>query len=628
VKPLLLLVDLQEDFLAEPGLEPHRGTIVAGAARLLGGARARGVAIAHIRTTIRRDPDERMRHWKLAERWSCLEGTPGHAAPRPVAEAPAEAVIAKTGFSAKGEAFAAMLRDGGYDIAVVAGVHTHACVRQAVLDLYEAGLEVWVAREAVGSHEPSHAAQTELYLRRRKIPFVSTEEILALFDGTSAEGIGDARGSGEQIGAVVRGAVAPTGSLADRAAILEQAAALVDAQTEHLAQEIVAEIGKPIRFARGEVGRTSALFRAVAARARGQHLDRQHAEALVRRRPLGRIALITPWNNPLAIAAGQLAPAFVYGNSILWKPAPAGFRTAAALHRLMLQVGVPADALQLLPGAAETGLDLIGDSGVDAVCFTGATATGRLVAALCAERHLPLQAELGGNNGVIVTAETDLALAARQIAEAAFGCAGQRCTATRRAIVLAEIYDDFVAMLEEATAALGWGDPRDETVSVGPLVHGGHAQRVAACVERARAVGHEVIQPHLRSGVSPGVEQFYPPTLVLCDDPEAEIVQEETFGPVLVVQRAANWEEALLLLNGVRQGLAAALYSDDEDQQRDFLGAARAGILKLNQPTVEAGIDVPFGGWKVSGLGPPQHGDANLEFFTRAQAVYVAPARS
>jgi len=607
---VLVLVDLQEDFLAEPGLEPHRDTVVAGAAALLDAARANGFRVVHVHTKVSREPDDRMPHWKAAGRWSCVAGTPGQAPPDLLAPLAGEKVVEKSGFGAGAGALEVAAE--GCDIAVVAGVHTHACVRQAAVALHEAGLAVIVAADAVGSHEPAHAAQTEAWLRKRGVPFLSNHDIIARCTGGSLHHAPPAAG----FAPVVR---FPEADLAKRVHVLESVAALVDAHAAALAEQIVIEVGKPIRYARGEVARTAALFRAVAGRLARQELESAEPEAVVRRRPLGTVAVITPWNNPLAIAAGQLAPAFAYGNAIVWKPSPAGQDIARQFHELMLAGGVDRHTCALMYGGADAALALVSQPVIDAVCFTGSTAAGRIYAALCSERGVPLQAELGGNNAAIVTASADLADAAGRIADAAFGCAGQRCTATRRVVVLAEIHDRFVGLLEAATASLAWGDPhRDDTI-VGPMLSAHHAEKMERLVARTKAGGNAIRQPHVTRPDGPA---FYPPTIVLCDDPGAEIVQEESFGPILVVQRADDFAHALHLQGNVRQGLAAALFSTDPGEQHAFLKTARAGLLKLNQATVEAGVDVPFLGWKASGIGPPQHGTGNLEFFTRAQAVY------
>jgi acyl-CoA reductase-like NAD-dependent aldehyde dehydrogenase len=159
---------------------------------------------------------------------------------------------------------------------------------------------------------------------------------------------------------------------------------------------------------------------------------------------------------------------------------------------------------------------------------------------------------------------------------------------------------------------------------VGPLVDHAARERVAAVVERARRYA-DVREPFrgrsaLRGLAADGA--YHAPVIVVCDDPAAEVVQEETFGPVIVVQRAAGFDRALELLNGVRQGLVASLFSDSSDLQTRFTRSAHAGVLKLNRATAGAGVATPFGGWKSSGLGPPEHGAANRDFYTRPQAIY------
>jgi acyl-CoA reductase-like NAD-dependent aldehyde dehydrogenase len=245
---------------------------------------------------------------------------------------------------------------------------------------------------------------------------------------------------------------------------------------------------------------------------------------------------------------------------------------------------------------------------------------------------VPLQAELGGNNAAIVWSDADLDDAAVKLAAGAFGSAGQRCTANRRVIVDARCAAALVARLRTATDALAWGDPLDEATRVGPLVSAGACARVASVVERARRAGAEVwIAPShaARTQALAEAGAYHPPCIVRGDDPSAEIVQEETFGPVAVVQVASSWDDALRLLNGVPQGLVAALFSPSEERRASFVEQARAGILKIGSATAGVGAETPFSGWKSSGVGPPEHGAGDPEFYTRAQAIYVddAPPR-
>jgi alpha-ketoglutaric semialdehyde dehydrogenase len=208
-----------------------------------------------------------------------------------------------------------------------------------------------------------------------------------------------------------------------------------------------------------------------------------------------------------------------------------------------------------------------------------------------------------------------------QVARSAFGAAGQRCTATRRAVVAEECHNRFRDLLLAAVPGLRWGDPLDEETDVGPLLSASARDRVAAVVGRARSAGAVTFAPH--AVPPPGDGFYYPPTVISCDDEKAEVVQEETFGPVVVVQRAHGWDHAMRLCNGVPQGLVAALFSSLPSLQERFLAEARAGMLKINLPTAGAVADAPFGGWKASGVGPFEHGLADAEFYSRYQTVYI-----
>jgi acyl-CoA reductase-like NAD-dependent aldehyde dehydrogenase len=347
----------------------------------------------------------------------------------------------------------------------------------------------------------------------------------------------------------------------------------------------------------------------------------------VRRCPHGTIAIITPFNNPLYLPLGKIVPAILYGNTVVWKPAPEASQVSRRLLALLHDAGWPKGLVTLVEGDRRLGQALLDDPRIDAVSITASSAAGFSAQEACARRRIPLQAELGGNNAAIIWDDADLADAARQVASGAFDQAGQRCTANRRVIVHQAIRDPFVELLLAASGTLPWGDPLDENTRIGPLVSPARRGSVAGMVDRAsRRCG-----PPLRPQVGDVPRQvrradaWFPPTILCCDDPQAEIVQEETFGPVLVVQPAGNWREAIELCNGVRQGLAAAVFTRSRDVATRFLDEARAGILKVNRSTADAAVDAPFGGWKASGLGPPEHGAFDLEFFTRPQTVYGAP---
>ena len=628
MKPALLLVDLQNDFLAARTLEPSAGELVRGVARLLGGCRARSVPVIHVWTTVSRKPDNRMPHWRQAGRWECVAGTVGHEPPAEL-RPNGEPVLDKTWFSAfsNPELDARLGQLGASDL-ILCGVHLHGCVRATALDGYQRGYRVWVARDGVGGYDGLHGAISARYLEGRAARVESGAALLARLDGGgsgTAEGgedpvVGAARIAAETAASAGREWRAREGE--HRAELLREAADAIEGSSESLVERIVAEVSKPRRYAEAEVTRGAALLRAAATIAEPE--PERGPEADVRRLPLGLVAQITPFNNPVAVPLGKLGPALRLGNAVAWKPSPAVPGVSEQVAGLLREAGLPRNLVSVLHGGAEAADVLMRDPTVDGISITGSSAAGYAAQAASARRRVPLQAELGGNNAAIVWRDTDLASAAAAIAEAGLGFAGQRCTANRRVIVDQERRDDFVAELEAAAAALPIGDPADPEIVIGPLVSAEARERVADAVERARS-GSEVRQPvdadRLRRLGDGG--RYFPPTLVLCDDPDAEIVQEETFGPVIVVQPAAGFDHALELLNGVSQGLVASLFSGSPELRERFLQEARAGVLKLGRATADAGVETPFGGWKASGVGPPEHGVANLEFYTRAQAVYM-----
>jgi acyl-CoA reductase-like NAD-dependent aldehyde dehydrogenase len=338
--------------------------------------------------------------------------------------------------------------------------------------------------------------------------------------------------------------------------------------------------------------------------------------------------IITPFNNPLAIPIGKIAPAILFGNTVVWKPAPAGAAIAQSVLTLARAAGWQVNGLDLLHivnGDSSVAAALAADSNIDAVTVSASLAAGYALQEICASRHIPFQAELGGNNPAIVWRDADLPDAAGQIAAGAFGFAGQRCTANRRAVVDAACFDAFISHLTRATAALHWGPASDLQTVVGPLLHAAKRDQVAAILSRAGATGCQILTPHQNQSNYAALMQsgpYLPPAIVICDDPAHEIVQEETFGPVLVVQRATTFDHALQLANGVRQGLVSALFSPNPGQQQQFLANAQAGVLKLNRSTVDADASSPLGGWKASACGPPEHGPSDREFFTRTQTIY------
>ena len=612
MKPALLLVDLQGDYLAAPGLQPAADALVVRAAALLDGCRRQCVPVIHAWTTLHRNDDRRLPHWRKINRWLCVAGTAGHQPPASLQPLKDEPIVHKSGFNAfAGGELASILQSLGCDTVILAGVHLHTCVRLAVMECLERNLQVFVAEDAIGSNDPVHAAATRRWLAERCVTFEPVSAWLARLEGTPSTLVHRSPRATEEVlfevpvaggGEVAAAAAAAQNAgidwrrtpVAFRQQLLEKLAARLDAAGPDLARQMAIEIGKPLSHGLEEVRRAAENVRDVIRRAAEFEWQARAPAGLVRHQPLGVVAMISPWNNPAAIPVGKIAPALIYGNTVVWKPAPAATRLSQVILRLLRESGVPADAVRLLTGDHTTARQLAADENVNAVTLTGSAAAGWAIQEICAGRVAPLQAELSGNNAAIVWDDADLPSAAAQIAWGAFGFAGQRCTANRRVIVSAARFETFFRDLKIAAEKLSWADPLEKTTDIGPVINTARRDEHDALMVRAQAGGgiHHVAFPHEKHRHEPWVKTgaYAQPAMICCDQPDHPLVQEETMSPLLVVQRAENFEHALALCNGVRQGLVAALFSHSPGLQKKFLAGAQAGMLKLN--TATAGVDV------------------------------------
>jgi acyl-CoA reductase-like NAD-dependent aldehyde dehydrogenase len=618
MRPALVLLDLQYDFLNSPTLQPPAGELIGQAASLLQRCREASVPVIHVWTTVRRENDRRMPHWKEMDKWICVDGTPGHATPAPLCPQSSEAILHKSFFTAfEDGTLEKVLRRLNADTIWLAGVHLHSCIRATAVDAYQRGLTVKIVADAVGSYDSLHAAVTRRYLESRVATFVTANELFAALAKPNESAKDEiSRATANARIAWLNWRNSP---LDIRVELLARIASSIELDAPALATQIATEVHKPIRYATGEVSRAVALVKATARHA-DEPLQRKCGEhSILRYRPRGVVAMLTPWNNPIAIPFGKIAPALLYGNAIVWKPSPAAYSTANRAVNLLESAGCPAGLVSVVHGGSATAEHLLADEGIDAVMLTGSVSSGSSAQAICAERHVPLQAELGGNNAAIVWSDTDLETAAFAVAEGAFGFAGQRCTANRRVIVERACWDGFFKQLERAVSSLCCGAALNPETRVGRMISAKKREQVVALVSRTEDAWPVVLRGH--SFDDPA---FYPPTVVCCDDPGHELVQEETFGPLMVLQPASDFDHALRLCNGVRYGLVAALFSDNPDRRTRFLDDAQAGILKINSTTADADAEAPFGGWKASGIGPPEHGRSNREVYSRTQAVYMA----
>jgi alpha-ketoglutaric semialdehyde dehydrogenase len=416
--------------------------------------------------------------------------------------------------------------------------------------------------------------------------------------------------------------------LAKRASYLSAAAAALEGRGEQIAQDMTTEMGKPLRESRGETARAAQILRYAAGQAFqpvGEHFEQSATGASVstRRRPLGVVGLITPWNFPIAIPVWKLAPALVYGNTVVLKLAYESPLTGLHVAEAFAEAGLPAGVLNVLTGRGSTvGAALVRDPRVCAISFTGSVATGHDVRDEATRLGKRVQLELGGHNPLIVLADADLDRAAEAAYAGAFWSAGQKCTATRRIYVQDAVYDAFKETLLARIDRGKVGDPTDPEVEVGPIVNEQQFDGILEAIERGRREGGEVV-----AGGGRAHDEAYliPPTVFEGVADDAFLSCEEVFGPVTSLYRFGDLDEAMRRANAVEFGLSAAIFTSNLAAATRFQSEAQAGLIHVNSQTAGAEVHVPFGGIKNSGFGPHEQGRASLEFYTDVVTVYVDP---
>jgi alpha-ketoglutaric semialdehyde dehydrogenase len=414
-----------------------------------------------------------------------------------------------------------------------------------------------------------------------------------------------------------------TASALERSAALTGAADALAGAAGEVTDLMVREVGKPVTEAGAEVTRGVGILRYYAQQALdpdGETYPGSSPSALLlsRRRPRGVAGLITPWNFPVAIPLWKAAPALAFGNGVVLKPSPDATALALRLAGL-LATALPDDLFQVVPGGAETGRAMI--ERADCVSFTGSVAVGHQVAVAATERGIPSQAEMGGLNASIVLPDADPERAATTIAAAAMGYAGQKCTATSRAIVVGDP-GRFTEALVAAVEGLAVGDPAEQGTVVGPVITEQARRRVVEAAEEAAAGGGRLLTG---GQAGDGAGWFVAPTLVDGISPDARLAQEEVFGPIAVVLPVADEDQALAVANGVRYGLVASVFTRDLDRALGLAARLDTGMIRVNAPT--SGVDylAPFGGEKDSSFGPREQGKAARDFYTSARTITILP---
>lgn len=452
-----------------------------------------------------------------------------------------------------------------------------------------------------------------------------TTELIGLWPRSGREDVERAVDSAWRGFEVWRKAPAP-----HRGDVLRRVGDLLTARKMELARVMTREMGKVLKETLGDVqeGIDTAYYAATEGRRLfGNTVPSELADkwAMTYRRPIGVCGLITPFNFPLAIPTWKAFPALLCGNSVILKPAEDVPQTATILVEILLEAGLPPEAIQLVHGfGEEVGAAIVEHPRIPVISFTGSTATGSRIGEVCGRMHKRLSLEMGGKNAQIVMADADMDLALDGVLWGAFGTTGQRCTATSRLLLQDEIHDEFLDRLVERTKKLRLGNGLEAGTDVGPVINEQALEKIASYIEIAKQEGDEILIGGKRAtGGALDRGYFFEPTILRGVKPGSRLACEEVFGPVLSVIRFKTLEEAFRINNEVEYGLSSALYT------RDVNAAFRAaveldnGITYINAPTIGAEAHLPFGGVKKTGNGHREGGWEVYDFYSETKVVYV-----
>lgn len=414
-----------------------------------------------------------------------------------------------------------------------------------------------------------------------------------------------------------------------RGKILFKVVRIMEDQKEELARLLTREEGKTLKDALGEVQRAINIAEFMAGEARrinGETLPSETAKTFTYtiRQPLGVVGAITPWNFPVAIPIWKIAPALVYGNTVVLKPAEMTPLCALRIAEIFAEAGLPAGVLNVVLGTGEeVGDELVENPLVHGLSFTGSTNIGCKIYATGAQRQKKVQCEMGGKNPVVVLADADLKMAVESVVGGAFASTGQRCTASSRVVVEDEVADQFIEMLVERTKTFAVGDGLQPGIEMGPSVDENQMNTVLKYIEIGKTEGKLLSGGARLTGSKYDKGWFVAPTIFDEVKADSRIAQEEIFGPVVSVIRVKDFDEALEVANSVRYGLSSSIYSTDSNKIFEFIDKIETGMTHVNSPTVGGEAHVPFGGTKQSSIGPHEVGHGAMDFYTDTKVVYL-----
>lgn len=417
---------------------------------------------------------------------------------------------------------------------------------------------------------------------------------------------------------------------ASRGQMLFKVADILEANLDDIAETMTREMGKTLPEAKGETARGVAILRYYAGegmRKEGDVIPSSDKDALMitKRVPLGVVGIITPWNFPVAIPIWKIAPALVYGNAVVFKPATEGAVTAAKVIECFSEAGLPEGVLNLVTGSGSViGQALIDHPLLNGISFTGSGNTGDLVAESASARGIKYQLELGGKNPVIVTKDADIDSAVDGVISGAFRSTGQKCTATSRVIVEYEIFESFKEKLVEETKKITIGDGLEDSTWMGPCASESQFETVTKYIEIGKREGATLVYGGEKmSGEDYDNGYYVSPAIFENVKTDMTIFQEEIFGPVIALVKSDNLSDAIDIANNTKYGLSASIFTSNVGSVLNFIDDIEAGLVRINSESAGVELQAPFGGMKSSSVGSREQGQAAKEFYTEIKTIFI-----
>ncbi|MEI4769780.1 alpha-ketoglutaric semialdehyde dehydrogenase GucD [Psychrobacillus sp. FJAT-51614] len=411
---------------------------------------------------------------------------------------------------------------------------------------------------------------------------------------------------------------------------LFKVATILEESIEVVAESMTKEMGKTFAEAKGETARGVAILRYYAGegmRSVGDVIPSSDSAALMftTRVPLGVVGVVTPWNFPVAIPIWKIAPALIYGNTVVIKPASDAAVTCSKVIECFQKAGLPEGVINMVTGSGSIiGQGLAEHPGVDAITFTGSNTVGKQLGRAALNRGIKYQLEMGGKNPVIVTDDADLDLAVEATISGGLKSTGQKCTATSRVIVQKGVYAEFKDKLLKKVAEITVGNGMEESNWMGPVASESQLNNVLSFIEKGKEEGAKLVfggNMIPKSKTTNGY--FVEPTVFDEVTPNMTIAREEIFGPVLALMKVDTVEEALEMANDSEYGLSASIFTTKISNMLEFINEMDAGLVRINAESAGVELQAPFGGMKQSSSHSREQGRAAMEFFTSIKTVFI-----